>query len=55
MGWPQIILLALFASNIANNIKYNGQPKKDPYSWRVAVISTMISMGLLGWGGFFSR
>lgn len=55
MGWPQYILLALFASNIAQNITKDGKPRQEPYSWRVSVISTTIAMVLLSWGGFFGR
>lgn len=53
MKAPQIIMIALMAMNLGINLVKNGEPKDETYSFPVSLISIVINVGLLIWGGFF--
>ena len=59
MGWPQIILLCMWAVGIGVHAAKNGEPMLDSsgrpcrYNCLVRLIATLIWVGLLYLGGFF--
>ena len=53
MKAPQIIMIALLGMGLGINIVKNGEPKEGVYSFPVQLVSTLIEVGLLIWGGFF--
>jgi len=53
IGWPEGILIALMFLSLAIHAGKHGQPR-EPYDFPVALVSFMISLTLLYFGGFFS-
>ena len=53
MKAPQIIMIIIMTMNVSINLIKHGEPKDDVYSFPIALISTIINVGLLIWGGFF--
>lgn len=53
MKAPQIIMIIIMAMNLGINLVKNGEPKDETYSFPVSLISIVINVGLLIWGGFF--
>ena len=54
MGIPQIIMIIVFGLNLGISIAKNGEPREDTYNFWITLIGTIINVGLLYWGGFFS-
>ena len=52
MGVPQIIYIILITAGVVINIVKHGEAKK-PYNAPETIIATIISVGLMYWGGFF--
>jgi len=53
MKTPQIIYLALSALEIACAGYLHGKPKTGEYNIGITLLNTMLTLGLLAWGGFF--
>ena len=53
MKAPQIIMIIIMAMNLGINLVKNGEPKSETYSFPVSLVSVVINVGLLIWGGFF--
>lgn len=53
IGWPEAILLTLYALGFAITCEEAGKPR-GPYKPSTTLASIVISLGLLYWGGFFS-
>lgn len=54
MHAPQIIYIILTFIGLGYSIAKHGQPR-DNHDFGVDLISTIIVLGLLYWGGFFSN
>jgi len=52
MAWPQLIYIALVALSLGMNFAQHGQPRKPTDGW-AALLSVLIIVPLLWWGGFF--
>jgi len=52
MGTPQIIIIILYATDLAYAVFSHGKPRSDTNALSV-FISEAIVIGLLLWGGFF--
>lgn len=52
LGVPQIIMIALMISSIVISIVNHGK-KREPYNAYSALISAVLEVALLYWGGFF--
>ncbi len=52
MSTPAIIYLILTAVGLLGTAYMHGKPR-DNYNFWSVLISTILSMGLLVWGGFF--
>ena len=53
MKAPQIIMIIIMAMNLGINLVKNGEPKNETYSFSISLVSVVINIGLLIWGGFF--
>ena len=53
MKAPQIIMIIIMAMNLGINLVKNGEPKNETYSFPVSLVSVVVNVGLLIWGGFF--
>ena len=53
MKTPQIIMIALLGMGLGMNLVKNGEPREGTYSFPIQLVSTLIEIGLLIWGGFF--
>ena len=49
MKAPQIIMIALLGMGLG----MHGEPREGTYSFPIQLVSTLIEIGLLIWGGFF--
>lgn len=54
MPYAQIIYLFIVVLGLGIALAKDGQPKTDKYSFWGTVVATLISLGLLYWGGFFN-
>ncbi len=52
MHTPQIIVLVLMGIGLLLSANQHGQPRKPTNFW-LSLIGTMLTIGLLIWGGFF--
>jgi len=50
---PQIIVLCLLAMSLGISLVKDGEPKNENYSVWTSLLSAVILLGLLFWGGFF--
>ena len=50
--WPQLIYLGLIILALGLHIGLHGQPQKN-YNAFTQLVSSIISVGILYWGGFF--
>jgi hypothetical protein len=50
---PQIILLVILCLSNGISLAKHGEPREDNYSFWVTLTSTVITLSLLYWGGFF--
>jgi hypothetical protein len=53
IGLPQIIMVTMYLLSVGMAIAKNGEPKEGNYSFVSTAIATVITVGLLYWGGFF--
>ena len=53
MKAPQIIMIIIMAMNLGINLVKNGEPKNETYSFPLSLVSAVVNVGLLIWGGFF--
>ena len=53
MKAPQIIMIIIMAMGLGINLVKNGEPRDDTYSFPISLVSTVVNVGLLIWGGFF--
>lgn len=53
MNVPQILMIALLCISLLVNAHLHGKPKEGLYNFWVGLVSTLITTGLLIWGGFF--
>ena len=53
MGIPQIIMITLLGMGLGMHMIKNGEPREGVYSFPIQLVSTLIEIGLLVWGGFF--
>lgn len=51
---PQIIFLTMVLISLLLEANRHRQPKQGNNSFWVALVATIISLGLLYWGGFFA-
>jgi hypothetical protein len=54
MGAPQWIMLGLYGISIWTHFAKHGQARTGVYNFDQACAATLVSAGLLYWGGFFS-
>ena len=53
-GIPQIIYIVLIGYNLLNSLTRHGETKKPgKYNFFIEAISTVITVAILNWGGFF--
>lgn len=52
MGFPQIIWLVITTLSLGFTLAKDGERTKISFGW--AAVGTLINVGLLYWGGFFS-
>ena len=55
IGWPQLLILALLLVGTGVQLAKHGEPRGGKHSFWVALISDAILIGLLYWGGFFTK
>jgi hypothetical protein len=55
MGWPQWIMIALWAWGFVTEAARDGEPRTGTYSVGTTISSIIISAMLLYLGGFFGR
>lgn len=53
MKAPQIIMITVLAMGLGITLVKNGEPKDGEYSFLTTIISTVIEVAILWWGGFF--
>jgi len=53
MRAPQIILIILLAMSLSFNLIKHGEPRKAEYNFWITLFSTVMTVALLWWGGFF--
>ena len=53
MGIPQIIMIVLLGMDVGMHLVKHGEPRTDHFSFPIALISAILEIGLLMWGGFF--
>jgi len=51
--WPQLIYLGLVILGLGMTLGLHGQPQKKGHNFWGKLISSMIAISLLYWGGFF--
>lgn len=54
IGWPQTIWLVLFVIGNVNSVYSHGKPKSGFEDGASKLIASLLALGLLIWGGFFS-
>lgn len=55
IGWPQGIVLVLMILGLGAIMTKSGKPKEGKESFLFAFVCDAILLGLLYWGGFFSK
>lgn len=53
MSYPAMIYLALVFLGLGIHLAKDGQPRTDKYSFGWQLLSVVIGLFLLYWGGFF--
>jgi hypothetical protein len=53
MRAPQIIMIVLFSASLLLTTKDHGKPRTGNNNFWVSLISVVIQVGILWWGGFF--
>ena len=54
MGTPQLIMILLLAWNLCIHITKHGEDRTGSYNAFHCLIATVIQVGILIWGGFFT-
>lgn len=52
MGWPQIVMIIIYATNLGIGLAKHGEPQSDYNFWSIAIAVT-INVILLTCGGFW--
>lgn len=52
MKAPQIILIVIYSISLLLSARDHGKPRPNGNFW-LSLVATVISVGLLLWGGFF--
>ena len=55
LGVPQLIIICIYTLGIGIHLAKDGEPRDGNYSFIINLISTVISAGILWWGGFFTN
>ena len=55
MHTPQIIVIVLISMNFGIELIKHGQPKEGNHNVFIKLIDVGVLVGLLIWGGFFSK
>ena len=53
LGWPQLLVLALWLISLGLHIARHGEPMGLMYNGWFKVISIAVWTAVLAWGGFF--
>lgn len=53
LGAPQIIFLVFYAINLFGSAYLHGKPQTGKHNFFVTLVSTIIGIAILAWGGFF--
>lgn len=53
IGWPQLIYIGMMIFNLTLEGMKHRQQKEGKHSFGVTMIATILSLGLVYWGGFF--
>lgn len=53
MKSPQIVMIILFAISLLLTSNQHGKAKEGKYNFWAALVSVMIQVAVLYWGGFF--
>lgn len=53
IGWPEGIFLFLVVLGIVLHLALDGKPRTGTYSFGANLISSILLLALLYWGGFF--
>lgn len=51
---PQLVYIGLVVLGLGYSLARNGEPKKDNYSFGYTLFSSIVTILILYWGGFFS-
>ena len=51
---PQIVMIVLFAMSLGISAATHGKPKDGNNSFFLSLLSVVIQVAILWWGGFFS-
>jgi hypothetical protein len=54
LGIPQIIYLILWLLGAGIAMAKHGEPKTGKYDFWTTLLSSILALGLLYWGGFFA-
>lgn len=54
MKLPQIIYISVLMLGLGLHIAKHGEPRDQDYNAFIALISIVLQLGLLWWGGFFN-
>ena len=54
IGWPEGIMIAFMFMNLFLSAVKHGEPREQNFNFLVTIVSTMLSLMLLYFGGFFS-
>ena len=54
MRAPQVIIICLLALNIGIELVKHGEPKSGDHNVIAVIAGTVVSAGILYWGGFFN-
>lgn len=54
MGWPQVVVIAVYALSLGVSLAMHGKPRTGEYNFIHAVIGSAIVLTPLYLGGFFT-
>lgn len=54
IGWPEGIILTLYAINLLITAAADGKPRTGKNSFAMTLCMTALGLGILYWGGFFA-
>lgn len=53
MGVPQIAIIVLYALSLGMSMAQHGKPRTGKHDFWGSLITTIIMLAILRWGGFF--